>query len=122
MEFIRRLSLREFAKGGQLNTSQRLEILIKACEAVHHAHLRGIIHRDLRPANILVDESGQPKIVDFGVARITDNDVTSTRETRVGALVGTLAYMTPEQGLAEPLELDARCDVSAPGVLLSDPL
>ena len=118
MEFIRGLSLLEFDKARQLNTTKRLEILIKTCEAVHHAHLRGIIHRDLKPANILVDESGQPKIVDFGVARITDGDVLSTRETRLGDLVGTLAYMSPEQVLADPLELDARSDVYTLGVLL----
>jgi hypothetical protein len=118
MEFIRGLSLLEFAQARQLNTKQRLEILIKTCEAVHHAHLRGIIHRDLKPANILVDESGQPKIVDFGVARITDGDVLSPRETNLGDLVGTLAYMSPEQVLADPLELDARSDVYTLGVLL----
>ncbi|MGH9660283.1 MAG: serine/threonine-protein kinase, partial [Bryobacteraceae bacterium] len=118
MEFIRGLSLLEFAKARQLSTKQRLEILIKTCEAVHHAHMRGIIHRDLKPANILVDESGQPKIVDFGVARITDGDVPSARETRLGDLVGTLAYMSPEQVLADPLELDARSDVYTLGVLL----
>jgi predicted Ser/Thr protein kinase len=118
MEFIRGLSLLEFAKARQLNTRQRLEILIKTCEAMHHAHMRGIVHRDLKPANILVDESGQPKIVDFGVARITDGDVQSTRDTRFGDLVGTLAYMSPEQVLADPLELDARTDVYTLGVLL----
>jgi tetratricopeptide (TPR) repeat protein len=116
MEFIRGLSLLEFVKTRQIDTRQQLEILIKTCEAVHHAHLRGIIHRDLKPANILVDESGQPKIVDFGVARITDGDVPS--ETRFGDLVGTLAYMSPEQVLADPLELDARSDVYTLGVLL----
>ncbi|MCU1260063.1 MAG: serine/threonine protein kinase [Bryobacterales bacterium] len=118
MEYIRGLSLVEFSRARQLNTAQRLEIVMKVCEAVHHAHLRGIIHRDLKPANILVDESGQPKIVDFGVARITDGNAQSAGETHLGDLVGTLAYMSPEQVLADPLEVDARSDVYTLGVIL----
>ena len=89
--------------------------MAKVCEAVHHAHQRGIIHRDLKPGNILVDESGQPKILDFGVARATDSDAQATRQTDVGQIVGTLAYMSPEQVLADPLELDTRSDVYALG-------
>ena len=69
---------------------------------MHHAHQRGIIHRDLKPGNILVDETGQPKILDFGVARVTDSDAQATRQTDVGQLVGTLAYMSPEQVLRRP--------------------
>jgi len=118
MEFIRGDSLLEYAKGHQLNTRQRLELVAKICDAVHHAHQRGIIHRDLKPGNILVDESGQPKILDFGVARVTDIDAKNTRQTDVGQIVGTLAYMSPEQVLADPLELDTRSDVYALGVLL----
>src|SRR5262249_21724582 len=87
-------------------------------EAVHHAHQRGLIHRDLKPGNILVDEGGQPKILDFGVARVTDSDAQATMQTDVGQLVGTLAYMSPEQVLADPLELDTRSDVYALGVIL----
>ena len=85
---------------------------------MHHAHQRGIIHRDLKPGNILVDETGQPKILDFGVARVTDSDAQATLQTDVGQLVGTLAYMSPEQVLADPLELDTRSDVYALGVIL----
>src|SRR5580658_732721 len=118
MEFVHGKSLLEYAEAHQLDTRQRLELLAKICDAVHHAHQRGLIHRDLKPGNILVDETGQPKILDFGVARLADSDTQATRETDLGQLVGTLAYMSPEQVLADPLELDTRSDVYALGVIL----
>src|SRR5262245_20596627 len=118
MEFIRGETLIEYVRKHRLNTNQRLEIMAKVCDAVHHAHQRGLIHRDLKPGNILVDETGQPKILDFGVARVTDSDAQATMQTDVGQLVGTLAYMSPEQVLADPLELDTRSDVYALGVIL----
>ena len=118
MECIRGQPLLEYANAQRLNTRQRLELTARICEAVHHAHQRGIIHRDLKPGNILVDETGQPKILDFGVARATDSDAHVTRQTDLGQLVGTLAYMSPEQVLADPLELDTRSDVYALGVIL----
>ena len=118
----------EYVAGGQpltlyaathhLDTRQRLEMMAEICDAVHHAHQRGLIHRDLKPANILVDEHGHPKILDFGVARVTDSDTQATRQTDVGQIIGTLAYMSPEQALADPLELDTRSDVYALGVIL----
>jgi tetratricopeptide (TPR) repeat protein len=101
-----------------LDTEQRLQLMIRICEGVQHAHQRGLIHRDLKPGNILVDETGQPKILDFGVARVTDSDVETTRQTDLGQLVGTLAYMSPEQALGDPLEIDTRSDVYALGVIL----
>jgi len=117
MEFIEGQPLVEFSKRRHLNLRARLELITKVCDAVNHAHQRGIIHRDLKPGNIIVDETGQPKILDFGVARITDCDVEVTRQTDIGQLIGTLNYMSPEQVLADPLELDIRSDVYALGVI-----
>ena len=118
MELIRGLPMQEYAKAKSLNTRQRLALMVKICDAVNHAHLRGLIHRDLKPGNILVDETGQPKVLDFGVARVTESDEQATRQTDLGQLVGTLAYMSPEQVLADPLELDTRSDVYSLGVIL----
>ncbi|MGD0135497.1 MAG: serine/threonine-protein kinase, partial [Bryobacteraceae bacterium] len=118
MEFIHGQTLCEYAAAHHLSTRARLEIMVRICDAVQHAHQRGIIHRDLKPGNILVDETGQPKILDFGVARMTDADARATRQTDLGQLIGTLAYMSPEQVLADPLELDTRSDVYALGVIL----
>jgi eukaryotic-like serine/threonine-protein kinase len=118
MELIHGQPLVKYANEHQLNTRQRLELMIQVCDAVQHAHQRGIIHRDLKPGNILVDESGQPKILDFGLARATDSDAQATRQTDIGQLLGTLAYMSPEQVLADPLALDTRTDVYALGIIL----
>ena len=120
MEFIRGQTLREYSTAYTLR--QRLALMVKICQAVEHAHRRGLIHRDLKPSNILVDESGQPKILDFGVARVADSEAQVTRQTDVGQLVGTLEYMSPEQVLADPMEIDTRTDVYALGVILYEML
>lgn len=118
MELVQGKTLDVYADEAHLTTDQRLQLFIRVCEAVHYAHQRGVIHRDLKPANILVDETGQPKILDFGVARVTDADVKSTMATSVGQVIGTLQYMSPEQVLADPLDLDTRSDVYSLGVVL----
>ncbi len=119
MEFIRGTPLDEFARSHELEGAARLALMARVCDAVQHAHDRGVIHRDLKPGNILVDESGQPKVVDFGVAHVTAADLlrTSSR-TQTGQILGTLSYMSPEQIAADPSGLDARSDVYALGVIL----
>jgi tetratricopeptide (TPR) repeat protein len=118
MEFILGETLKDYAASQSLDTRQRLELVAHICDALQHAHGRGLIHRDLKPANILVDRTGQPKILDFGVARLADEYAHGTLQTDAGQLVGTLAYMSPEQVAADPLELDTRSDVYALGVIL----
>jgi len=119
MEIIHGKPLIEYANEKKLNTRQRLALIIEICDAVQHAHQRGIIHRDLKPGNILVDEDGQPKILDFGLARVMDSDTEQmTRQTDIGQLLGTLPYMSPEQVEADPMAIDTRSDVYALGVIL----
>lgn len=98
-----------------------LRLFGKICEAVSFAHQRGIIHRDLKPKNILIDSDGRPHIVDFGLAKPT-NDWPAESFTQSGAFVGTLAYAAPEQLQADPSAIDVRTDVYALGVLLYEML
>jgi WD40 repeat protein/serine/threonine protein kinase len=119
LELIRGLALDEYARRHGLDPAARLDLLARVCDAVQHAHEQGVIHRDLKPGNILVDETGQPKVLDFGVARATGADLlTSTDHTRTGQLLGTLSYMSPEQVAADPAVLDQRSDVYTLGVIL----
>ena len=138
MERVEGPRLIEFADRRKLGTRGRLELMARIGEAVHFAHQKGVIHRDLKPGNILVVDEGtaaescghkatkghmgtisaQPKILDFGVARCTDADLqTTTLHTDVGQLVGTIPYMSPEQAAGDPAEIDLRSDVYALGVV-----
>lgn len=99
-----------------LTTDQRLSLFLELCAAVAYAHERGVIHRDLKPSNVLVDDSGHIKVIDFGIARALDND--AARLTRDGDVVGTLAYMSPEQVSGRTADVGVRSDVYALGALL----
>jgi serine/threonine protein kinase len=111
-------TITDYAAYKTMGTRDRLDLFVQVCDAVHHAHQKGIIHRDLKPSNILVDSSGQPKVIDFGVARATDSDMAiTTLQTNVGQLIGTLQYMSPEQCHGDPNDLDTRSDVYALGAV-----
>jgi tetratricopeptide (TPR) repeat protein/predicted Ser/Thr protein kinase len=120
MEYIDGVTLNEYVRAHGLSTRERLTLFVLVCKAVEHAHSKGVIHRDLKPGNIMVENSGQPKILDFGVARSTNIDrQLTTLQTDIGQLIGTLPYMSPEQvsGDTDPQSFDTRADVYALGVI-----
>lgn len=118
MEFIEGRALDRFVREEKLKPRAIVSLVIQVCQAIQYAHERGVIHRDLKPGNILVASSG-PKILDFGVARLVETDDEGrSLETQVGQLVGTLAYMSPEQADGDVLSIDVRSDVYALGVIL----
>jgi len=97
------------AHAATLSFHGRVELLAQIADAVQHAHQRGVIHRDLKPGNILVDEQGHPRVLDFGTARLNAKDgATATLRTLPGQVVGTLAYMSPEQAAGDTAAIDAR--------------
>jgi serine/threonine protein kinase len=122
MELVKGLPITKYCDDAKLSTRQRIELFIPVCQAVQHAHQKGVIHRDLKPTNILVglyDGRPVPKVIDFGVAkaigpRLTDESV----YTEIGSLIGTLEYMSPEQAELNNLDIDTRSDVYALGVVL----
>ncbi len=118
MELVEGLPLNAYARKNGLDADACLELIATICAAVEHAHQRGVIHRDLKPDNILVEPTGQTKVLDFGIARITQDDMNLTRETEVGQVVGTAAYMSPEQAAGDSAEIDTRSDVYALGAIL----
>jgi tRNA A-37 threonylcarbamoyl transferase component Bud32 len=118
MELIEGRPLDQYVAQKKLGIRDCLRMMAKVADAVHHAHQQGVVHRDLKPVNIIVDGSGQPKILDFGVARVIGTEPPDTAaRTEVGTLVGTLLYMSPEQTESEPGHVDARSDVYTLGVI-----
>ncbi|MDP6480132.1 MAG: serine/threonine-protein kinase [Phycisphaerales bacterium] len=120
MELIERaLPLIEYADRHRLDTRERVQLMTQVCDAVHHGHERGVIHRDLKPGNILIDEHGEPRVIDFGVATTdAESDSPLTRLTRGGQMIGTLQYMSPEQVDSKQNRVDARTDVYGLGAVL----
>ena len=122
MELIKGVPITEYCDRARLSPRERLALFVPVCEAVQHAHQKGVVHRDLKPSNILValyDGRPVPKVIDFGIAKATGPRLTDRSiYTEVGALVGTLEYMAPEQAELNNLDIDTRADVYALGAVL----
>jgi serine/threonine protein kinase/tetratricopeptide (TPR) repeat protein len=122
MELVKGLPLLEYCDSRRLSTHQRLELFVSICNAVHHAHQKGVIHRDIKPSNILVTEQDGvplPKVIDFGIAKALGLRLTDlTLHTAVGAPIGTVAYMSPEQAESSGMDVDTRSDIYSLGVVL----
>ncbi len=122
MELVKGVPITRFCDERQLSPRERLELFIPVCNAIQHAHQKGIIHRDIKPTNVLValyDDRPVPKVIDFGVAKATGQQLTdASLMTSFGGIVGTPEYMSPEQAQLNQLDIDTRSDVYALGVLL----
>jgi eukaryotic-like serine/threonine-protein kinase len=122
MELVKGKPLTQYCDQCKLTPRQRLELFLPVCQAIQHAHQKGVIHRDIKPSNVLValyDDRPVPKVIDFGLAKATGQALTErTLITGFGALVGTPEYMSPEQANLNNQDIDTRCDIYSLGVLL----
>jgi eukaryotic-like serine/threonine-protein kinase len=122
MELVKGIPITEYCDKQKLTVEQRLALFVPVCEAIQHAHHKGIIHRDIKPSNVLVahfDGKPVPMVIDFGIAKATHQRLTEkTQWTEFGQFIGTPAYVSPEQAEGSQLDIDTRSDVYSLGVLL----
>lgn len=122
MEFVHGVRITNYCDENHLDTPQRLHLFIQVCNAIQHAHQKGIVHRDIKPSNILVSVNNDvpmPKVIDFGIAKATEGKLTdNTIFTAYGQFIGTPVYMSPEQMEMSGLDVDTRSDIYSLGVLL----
>lgn len=121
MEMVKGEPITEFCDAHRLTPEQRLELFVPVCQAIQHAHHKGIIHRDIKPSNVLVtmiDDRPVPKVIDFGVAKATGQALTDLSLDTGFGIVGTPQYMSPEQASMNHIDIDTRSDVYSLGVLL----
>src|SRR5262245_29807181 len=122
MELVHGVPITRYCDEQHLPVRQSLELFVGVCQAIQHAHTKGVIHRDVKPSNVLVSvQDGKPvvKVIDFGVAKAMNQRLSEqTVYTEIGSVVGTLEYMAPEQAEVSALGVDTRADVYALGVLL----
>ncbi|MEZ6071280.1 MAG: WD40 repeat domain-containing serine/threonine protein kinase [Pirellulales bacterium] len=122
MELVKGVPITQYCDAHKLSVRERLELFVPVCQAIQHAHQKGIIHRDIKPSNVMVacyDGRPVPKVIDFGIAKATEQRLTErTAFTQFGQIVGTFEYMSPEQSQLNQLDIDTRSDVYSLGVLL----
>src|SRR6266704_2297477 len=117
MEFIKGKELKTFFDANErFDLKEAVRIMAELCDALDFAHNAGIVHRDIKPANVMLDAQARTKLTDFGVARLTDSDKTSVERTQAGTMVGTPAYMSPEQCKGQ--RIDRRTDIFSAGIIL----
>jgi WD40 repeat protein/serine/threonine protein kinase len=121
MDLVKGVPITRYCDERKLTPRERLELFLPVCQAIQHAHQKGIIHRDIKPSNVLValyDDRPVPKVIDFGVAKATGQSLTEKTLVTGLAIIGTLEYMSPEQAEINQLDIDTRSDVYSLGVLL----
>jgi serine/threonine protein kinase len=121
MELVRGVKITDYCDQNRLSVAERLDLFIQICHAIQHAHQKGIIHGDIKPSNVLVEEhdgEAVPKVIDFGISKATEARLTDKLFTTYAQLIGTPAYMSPEQAQMGGVDIDTRSDIYSLGVLL----